>query len=726
MRVVALISGGKDSCYNMMQCVAAGHQVVALANLRPAENTAWTSFLISSSRAAPRMISVKGNGRNSGLTDELDSYMYQTVGHHAIDLYAEALDLPLYRGFIKGTSVNTGRVYTTCQEDEVEDLYDLLKLVKDKEGVEAVSVGAILSDYQRDRVEDVCRRLNLQPLAYLWRRNQETLLKEMISSNIQAIIIKVAALGLDPDKHLGKSLDQMEPYLLELSKKYGVHVCGEGGEYETFTLDCPLFKKKIVVDSAKVVVHSADAFAPVAYLHFLKLHLENKGESSGTFMINSCSCEVSCNDDDIFPSPEEDEPQKSIPVIWKSLKHNSLDFTETFGSSGRSLRGYQWFSGITAHFLPSKGKNAQEAAREAFSSLQANMDSEGLKLKDIILVHLYVKSMKDFDVINSVYVTEFDLCPPARVCVETLLPDGVLFYIDCLAHKCDVAMDDVLRDEKLVMHVQSISHWAPASIGPYSQSVKVGDVLYCAGQIALVPCTMQLVSGGIWTETVVSLRHVERVLQAMRQETALHHIITASCYVTKSKYIPIAHSVWQKKLRECKKVEDSETYHDVTAVCGLLAVVVISHLPRDAAIEWHVVAVVDDPLKRKHFATKMLSEGFQIECESVESSSASCASVSVRLSLISPSASQLDLDQPLHDLVAVFRQATEKLSEDCSASPLSFRAFFKKDVFDAETLQTGLQEYLEKYLGKKTPALILVPVVDLPGKELIHITCWLS
>lgn len=56
--------------------------------------------------------------------------MYQTVGHHAIDLYAEALDLPLYRGFIKGTSVNTERVYTACQEDEVEDLYQLLKLVK--------------------------------------------------------------------------------------------------------------------------------------------------------------------------------------------------------------------------------------------------------------------------------------------------------------------------------------------------------------------------------------------------------------------------------------------------------------------------------------------------------------------------------------------------------------------------------------------------------------------
>ncbi|XP_062350384.1 diphthine--ammonia ligase isoform X1 [Cinclus cinclus] len=701
MRVVALISGGKDSCYNMMQCVAAGHQIVALANLRPAENT--------------------------GQTDELDSYMYQTVGHHAIDLYADALDLPLYRGFIKGTSVNTGRVYTACQEDEVEDLYQLMKLVKDKEGVEGVSVGAILSDYQRVRVEDVCRRLNLQPLAYLWHCNQEILLKEMISCNIQAIIIKVAAFGLDPDKHLGKTLGEMEPILLDLSEKYGVHVCGEGGEYETFTLDCPLFKKRIVVDSAKVIMHSADAFAPVAYLHFLKLHLENKQEESlGTFLVSNCSCEISCADDGIFPSSEECEPQKNTLVTWKTMECSSLDFTKTIQNSGKSLSGYQWFSSIPAHFLPSKDKNAEDAAREAFSSLRANLTSEGLKLQDIILVHLYMKSMEDFSVINSVYVTEFDLCPPARVCVETLLPDGVLFCIDCLAHKYDMAVNDVVHDEKLVMHVQSISHWAPASIGPYSQSIKVGDVLYCAGQIALVPCTMQLVSGGVCAEASISLQHVGRVLQAMSQKTALHHIITASCYVTDSKSIPVARSIWQKKLRECKKVEDSEIYHDDTAICGLLAVVVVSHLPRDAAIEWHVVAVVDDPLQRKYFAMKMLSEGFQIECESVESSSASCASISIRLSLISSSTSHLDLDGILHALVAMFKQAVDKFSEDCSASPLSFRVFFKEHVFDAETLQKGLQEHLEKYLEEKTPALILVPVVDLPDKDVIHITCWLS
>uniref|UniRef100_A0A8J8Y8T2 Diphthine--ammonia ligase n=3 Tax=Callithrix jacchus TaxID=9483 RepID=A0A8J8Y8T2_CALJA len=253
MRVAALISGGKDSCYNMMQCIAAGHQIVALANLRPAENQVGS--------------------------DELDSYMYQTVGHHAIDLYAEAMALPLYRRTIRGRSLDTRQVYTKCEGDEVEDLYELLKLVKEKEEIEGISVGAILSDYQRVRVENVCTRLNLQPLAYLWQRNQEDLLREMISCNIQAVIIKVAALGLDPDKHLGKTLDQMEPYLVELSKKYGVHVCGEGGEYETFTLDCPLFKKKIIVDSSEVIIHSADAFAPVAYLRFLELHLEDKVSS---------------------------------------------------------------------------------------------------------------------------------------------------------------------------------------------------------------------------------------------------------------------------------------------------------------------------------------------------------------------------------------------------------------------------------------------------------------
>ena len=62
--------------------------------------------------------------------DELDSFMYQTVGHNAIDLYAQAMDLPLYRGLIHGSSVAQGKVYTETDQDEVEDLYKLLKRIK--------------------------------------------------------------------------------------------------------------------------------------------------------------------------------------------------------------------------------------------------------------------------------------------------------------------------------------------------------------------------------------------------------------------------------------------------------------------------------------------------------------------------------------------------------------------------------------------------------------------
>ena len=78
-----------------------------------------------------------------------------------------------------------------------------------------VSVGAILSNYQRVRVEHVCQRLSLTPLCYLWQRDQEELLSEMIDSGLEAIIIKVAGIGLTT-KHLGKTLAEMQPTLRAL------------------------------------------------------------------------------------------------------------------------------------------------------------------------------------------------------------------------------------------------------------------------------------------------------------------------------------------------------------------------------------------------------------------------------------------------------------------------------------------------------------------------------
>lgn len=66
-----------------------------------------------------------------------------------------------------------------------------------------------MSTYQRGRVENVCDRLGMKPLCYLWKADQESLLDEMIEASVHAIIVKVAALGLN-EKHIGKTLLEVQ------------------------------------------------------------------------------------------------------------------------------------------------------------------------------------------------------------------------------------------------------------------------------------------------------------------------------------------------------------------------------------------------------------------------------------------------------------------------------------------------------------------------------------
>lgn len=60
-----------------------------------------------------------------------------------------------------------------------------------------------------------CQRLALTPLCYLWQRDQAELLSEMIASGLEAVLIKVAGIGLKPN-HLGKTLTEMQPTLTKL------------------------------------------------------------------------------------------------------------------------------------------------------------------------------------------------------------------------------------------------------------------------------------------------------------------------------------------------------------------------------------------------------------------------------------------------------------------------------------------------------------------------------
>ena len=97
----------------------------------------------------------------------------------------------------------------------------------------------------------------------------------MIDSNFDAIFVKVAGAGLEPHKHLNKSISQLYPTLLRLNERFGLDMCGEGGEYETIVLDCPLFKKRIVIDECSITIDPEND--SVGYLKVSKVHLENKG-----------------------------------------------------------------------------------------------------------------------------------------------------------------------------------------------------------------------------------------------------------------------------------------------------------------------------------------------------------------------------------------------------------------------------------------------------------------
>uniref|UniRef100_A0A182TBI1 Diphthami_syn_2 domain-containing protein n=1 Tax=Anopheles maculatus TaxID=74869 RepID=A0A182TBI1_9DIPT len=140
----------------------------------------------------------------------------------------------------------------------------------------------------------------------------------MIDCQVHAIIIKVAALGLMPDRHLGKSLKEMQPHLLLMRDKYGLNVCGEGGEYETFTLDCPLFRSRIVVDDVQTVISSADPVCPVGYLNFTKLRLVAKERIEPVVIKNSLDFIHDLNESSYSDLSDPDLSETELELIERS------------------------------------------------------------------------------------------------------------------------------------------------------------------------------------------------------------------------------------------------------------------------------------------------------------------------------------------------------------------------------------------------------------------------
>ncbi|KPV62733.1 MAG: ATP-binding region [Candidatus Bathyarchaeota archaeon BA2] len=197
MRVAALVTGGKDSALALYRALKEGYEVKFLVTMLPQRE---------------------------------DSWMFHFPNIHLTDLFAKAVEIPL----VKAETIG-------IKETEVKDLKKLLATLD----VEGVVSGVISSRYQKERIDKICRELNLKSIAPLWQEDSIQLLKEIINLNFEVVIIGVYAYGFDKS-WLGRNINQATLNdLIELNDKYHISLVGEGGEYETLVLDAPFFKKRI-------------------------------------------------------------------------------------------------------------------------------------------------------------------------------------------------------------------------------------------------------------------------------------------------------------------------------------------------------------------------------------------------------------------------------------------------------------------------------------------------
>ena len=205
MKLACLFSGGKDSTYAIHLAKQQGHDVVCLLSVFPKSdeshllhhpNLKWTK-LQSVSMKIPQLI-ISSN------SDEIDN--------------------------------------------ELIVMEKLLQNAKDEFKIDGLVHGGIKSKFQKEKFETLCKKLNLVSIAPLWNTEPKQYMNELVNSNFHFLMVTVSSDGLD-EQWLGKIILKSDIELLTtLSDKFGFNLNFEGGEAETFVIDCPLFSHPIKIN----------------------------------------------------------------------------------------------------------------------------------------------------------------------------------------------------------------------------------------------------------------------------------------------------------------------------------------------------------------------------------------------------------------------------------------------------------------------------------------------
>jgi diphthine-ammonia ligase len=206
LRVAVLFSGGKDSTYSIWLLQHQGWDVSVLLTVQP-------------------------NGP--------DSFMFHYPAVESTSLQSRALGID--------------HILIKDKASGLIELQNTLYRMKREYGIEGLVTGAVASDYQKTRFDHMCETVGIRSYSPLWHKKPETIVDDLIEARFDAIITGVAARGLDRS-WLGRRLDPKAwEELKRLSRQYGVHLTGEGGEYESFVVDAPNFKQRIRIGKTREI-----------------------------------------------------------------------------------------------------------------------------------------------------------------------------------------------------------------------------------------------------------------------------------------------------------------------------------------------------------------------------------------------------------------------------------------------------------------------------------------
>ena len=204
MKLAALFSGGKDSTYSIYLTKRQGHNVKCMLSVFPKSD---------------------------------ESHLLHHPNMMWTSLQSESMKIPQIT--IESSSDETST--------ELELIEKILVRAQNEYDVEGIVHGGIKSNFQKNNFENLCNKLHLKAFTPLWESEPKQYLDDLISSNFVFIITSVSSGGLD-DSWLGKKIGLEEIKKLQhLSEKFGFNLNFEGGEAETFVLNCPLFSHPIEI-----------------------------------------------------------------------------------------------------------------------------------------------------------------------------------------------------------------------------------------------------------------------------------------------------------------------------------------------------------------------------------------------------------------------------------------------------------------------------------------------